>query len=296
MRAFTYCFFLITIFCTLTFCTSSKEVTEEKSDTKRSMPQLAPLTLTPELQAQKYQIKSDHALSLVNEETGMALDATIPKGGLEENALHVQFKAMIDGTVLRFEADIIPMQNVPNRWLGRDDDLTMILRHFPDSLYHGEQHNNQMGQQQVKMLNQREEILDQYFEVQLVNRGKTDTIKLPFWSRFYVDYELHGNWEFSVYPKEGWAANQYKDVPFIQIEIPTMKLQGFDGCNRIFGQVFQSGKRLDFSRLGGTKRFCSDINDLMQILGKVTEYEVQGDELKLIIKPGEELVFRKVGG
>ena len=81
---------------------------------------------------------------------------------------------------------------------------------------------------------------------------------------------------------------------FLELSSKKQSAYGFGGCNRFFGSYESSGESLSFGALGATRMACPEGMDLEQelftALGKVTRYELDGGELRLL--EGDALVAR----
>lgn len=85
------------------------------------------------------------------------------------------------------------------------------------------------------------------------------------------------------------------------IEQPWLKvdggqLQGFGGCNSLFGQVELSGSSLKFPGVASTKKYCESVQDtetaFTRMLGEVDSYKLDKGRLKLM-GAGKELAELK---
>jgi len=85
------------------------------------------------------------------------------------------------------------------------------------------------------------------------------------------------------------------EVPYIRLRSDTARVEGFSGCNSLFGQYERSGSdRLRFERLGSTRRACADSipadheRRFMAALTATRRYAIRGDTLTLL----DEAVLR----
>lgn len=75
---------------------------------------------------------------------------------------------------------------------------------------------------------------------------------------------------------------------YIEINSERTRFAGHTGCNRMFGTVDARGRQMNFSNIGTTKMFCSDVavnsieKDLLRILNKVTGYRLNRNRLELL--------------
>lgn len=87
-----------------------------------------------------------------------------------------------------------------------------------------------------------------------------------------------------------------REQPFLNIDSLGRNVNGFAGCNRIFGSMVLHGDSMSFPGLAATKMYCQESQQLedhfLQALNDTRTFTVQGDELKL--KGTKELaVFRR---
>ncbi|MBS1570730.1 MAG: META domain-containing protein [Bacteroidetes bacterium] len=87
-----------------------------------------------------------------------------------------------------------------------------------------------------------------------------------------------------------------REQPFLNIDSLGANVNGFAGCNRIFGSMVLHGDSMSFPGLAATKMYCQESqqleDQLLQALNNTRTFTIQGDELKL--KGGKELaVFRR---
>lgn len=65
---------------------------------------------------------------------------------------------------------------------------------------------------------------------------------------------LDGNWEVTSIKE----MSSFEAPPNFIINLETMKVAGFSGCNRFFGSVVTEKNELSFHNMGGTKMACPD--------------------------------------
>ncbi len=100
-----------------------------------------------------------------------------------------------------------------------------------------------------------------------------------------VKPELTGSyWKLvEVMGKEIPAEVRFRSEPHLLLE--EGKLQASGGCNRLLGSYdLKNGQRISFSQLTSTRMACPDMtleDQLVDILGKVDNYAIQGDNLSL---------------
>lgn len=65
---------------------------------------------------------------------------------------------------------------------------------------------------------------------------------------------LDGNWEVTSIKK----MSNFETPPNFLINLKTLKVAGFSGCNRFFGSITTEKNDLSFHSMGGTKMACED--------------------------------------
>ncbi len=280
----------------LTAC-SSKQQLDNESDSDSNATNtvfVEPLQLDEKRQQMLYQLNSNHVFSLNNDDVGMALNLDQYQEQRDLNRYTIQFKAQLDGSILRFNSDEVRKERDPKgrvAFVGSDDAHQLIIVHYADSLKEDEVPVGDMAMQQntVDSLS--------YFDVKLVKRGTTDTTHLAFWGYLYTDHRLHGHWVMSeVNGFDEIAPEGYEDkVPHMTIRMDDMTVEGFAGCNRFSGPFRQFGKNIDVSSLAMTKMFCETRTDILSFLDKSVGYRLEGNRLIFEFSAGSEIVFEKQG-
>ena len=87
---------------------------------------------------------------------------------------------------------------------------------------------------------------------------------------------LNGNWEV-ISMKD--VSDVEAPPPSFIINLETMKVAGFSGCNRFFGSITTQDNSLNFHDMGGTKKACPDFT--IENLFITTIPEVKSFEFKL---------------
>ena len=88
-----------------------------------------------------------------------------------------------------------------------------------------------------------------------------------------------------------------QQIPSLQFDAATQRVNGTDGCNRIMGS-YQAGRdTLMLSQMTGTRMACLDTQQTAQsfheALSKVTHYQVFGKTLKLLDRHGNPVLQLK---
>ena len=107
--------------------------------------------------------------------------------------------------------------------------------------------------------------------------------------------DLAGEW---VIVEVNDKAVSGEETPFLGFDVNEGQLYGNTGCNSLmagFGLSKTSGE-LSFDAIGSTKRMCADMateDAILQALGEVRSFTLEGEKLKLNNAKGEELMELK---
>ncbi|MBK8501567.1 MAG: META domain-containing protein [Saprospiraceae bacterium] len=108
---------------------------------------------------------------------------------------------------------------------------------------------------------------------------------------------LHNSWALESISGETLDSENLEKQPQLEINLTDNKLTGNDGCNSFFGEI--SGidhKYIEFSRLGGTKMACRNMelsDRILEGLARVQSYRVASDKLVLYNRNGDEILSYK---
>jgi heat shock protein HslJ len=107
---------------------------------------------------------------------------------------------------------------------------------------------------------------------------------------------LDGNWEVTSIKE----MSNFEAPPNFVINLKTMKIAGFSGCNRFFGSITTKNNNLTFHGMGGTKMACEDFtaeNLFITTIPKVKsfsfkegllQFKSETDEVIMTMKPIEK--------
>lgn len=290
--------FLLSLISIVFLSCKTKQVTENEEyndKTTTGFVFVEPLPNNPQYQQNIMQLNSNHVLTLDNTEMAMALILDQSEHQREENVFLVQFKASIDGSIMRFNSDNVRQErDARNRlmFVGEDDKYRMFIIHYADSLKEDDQSVQQVGDMAM-----RQDASDSlsYFDVKLVKNNTTDTTHLGFWGNFYYDHRLHGHWVLTEVNGFDELTLDIFDsqLPNMTIRLDDMHVEGFAGCNRFFGPFNQIGFKIDMSAYAMTKMFCQDKPDIIAHLQKSIQYRLEGNRLIFDYPMGNEIIFEK---
>ncbi len=87
------------------------------------------------------------------------------------------------------------------------------------------------------------------------------------------------------------------EAPWIVLKREGDQLEGFGGCNSLFGTYAVEGSRIKFIDLGSTKKYCEATQGIetafMQALRTSAEFKLEGGLMKLIANGDELAAFSK---
>lgn len=115
---------------------------------------------------------------------------------------------------------------------------------------------------------------------------------------YSIDYRLFDRWVLeSLEGKELDKTLFRNDLPSMEINSSTKKVNGFSGCNRFNGSIFQERELLRFTQLLSTKMACEqmDFEDkFLKVLQQSTGYKIKNNRLFLTQSDQVVAVFRKI--
>lgn len=104
-----------------------------------------------------------------------------------------------------------------------------------------------------------------------------------------------GKWELVELNGKAVTMPEGKEMPYLNIDSLAENLNGFAGCNRIFGEMHLSGDSIAFPGLAATRMYCIETQDVedafMGALNRARTYSVKDGRLTL--GPGNLAVLRK---
>lgn len=290
--------FLFSLISIVFLSCKTKQVAENGEDNDKTTTDFVfvePLPNNPQYQQNMMQLNSNHVLTLVNSEMGMALNLDQAEHQREDGLFQVQFKAALGENTIRFNSDEIRIDKDSKHrlmFVGEDDQYRMIIIHYADSLKEDDQSVQEVGDMAMR---QDDSDSLSYFDVKLVKNNSTDTTHLGFWGNFYYDHRLHGHWVLTeVNGFDELTIDIFESkLPNMTIRLDEMRVEGFAGCNRFFGPFNQIGFKIDMSTYAMTKMFCEDKPDIIAHLQKSIQYRLEGNRLIFDYPMGNEIVFEK---
>jgi len=103
---------------------------------------------------------------------------------------------------------------------------------------------------------------------------------------------LKGNWEVRSIMDQ----SRFDQAPNFLINLETMKIAGFSGCNRFFGSIKTQGNSLTFYQMGGTRMACPDMtteNLFITTIPKVRSFAFEKNYLEFLSESKEVLMTLK---
>lgn len=115
---------------------------------------------------------------------------------------------------------------------------------------------------------------------------------------YSIDYRLYDHWVLeSLEGKELDRTLFTNDLPSMEINSSTKKVNGFSGCNRFNGSIFQERELLRFTQLLSTKMACNQLSfedSFLNVLQRSTGYKIKNNRLFLTQSDQVVAVFRKI--
>ena len=106
------------------------------------------------------------------------------------------------------------------------------------------------------------------------------------------DITIDGNWEVVSIMDQ----SNFEPAPNFVINLETMKVAGFSGCNRFFGSLTTQENSLTFHAMGGTKMACPDFtteNLFITTMPRVKSFAFKNNSLQLLSKSNEVIMTLK---
>ncbi len=87
------------------------------------------------------------------------------------------------------------------------------------------------------------------------------------------------------------------EAPWVMLTDEGNKLEGFGGCNSLFGEYAVDGDRIKISNLGSTKKYCEATQatetSFMAVLRNSSQFQLEGDLMKLMTEGTEVATLTK---
>lgn len=115
---------------------------------------------------------------------------------------------------------------------------------------------------------------------------------------YHVDYRLHDVWVLEkIQEREVTPEMFIGELPMIEIKSSTKEFNGFGGCNRIRGKLFQEREILRFTDIVSSKMLCDPHNKedfFLKQLESGIGYEIKNNRLYITNPQGVLVVFKKI--
>jgi heat shock protein HslJ len=115
---------------------------------------------------------------------------------------------------------------------------------------------------------------------------------------YHVDYRLHDVWVLEkIQEREVTPEMFIGEIPMIEIKSSTKEFNGFGGCNRIRGKLFQEREILRFIEIESSKMLCDPQNKedfFLKQLQSGIHYEIKNNRLFIENPNGIMVVFKKI--
>ncbi len=115
--------------------------------------------------------------------------------------------------------------------------------------------------------------------------------------QFLFDTQLDGKWNLQQYKADKISEAGFKNgIPFLKFDLVNNKLSGFDGCNNLIGMAEAQGKRIKFSDVAVTKKYCTEnlLQNPFSILNQqLVGYKILNDLLYLYLIDDSVIILKK---
>ena len=105
---------------------------------------------------------------------------------------------------------------------------------------------------------------------------------------------IEGNWKVTSMKD----VTEFEEGPNFLIKLKPMKIAGFSGCNRFFGNIKLDKKnKLKFENMGGTRKMCGNFeveNMFITLISEVEAFKFNKSKLQFLSESGDVLMTMKV--
>jgi len=108
---------------------------------------------------------------------------------------------------------------------------------------------------------------------------------------------LGAKWTLSTVKGGKISMPEGTEMPWVMLTEDGKKLEGFGGCNSLFGEYGIEGDRIKIIDLGSTKKYCEATqateSAFMAVLRATNQFSVEGDVMKLMAEGNEIATLSK---
>ena len=108
---------------------------------------------------------------------------------------------------------------------------------------------------------------------------------------------LDTKWRLTTVKGGKVSVPEVSEMPWVMLLKEGDKMEGFGGCNSLFGDYAVDGDRIKFSNLGSTKKFCEATQAtetaFMAVLRGSSQFQLEGDLMKLMTDGTEVATLTK---
>ena len=105
---------------------------------------------------------------------------------------------------------------------------------------------------------------------------------------------IEGNWKVTSMKD----VTEFEEGPNFLIKLKPMKIAGFSGCNRFFGNIKLDKKnKLKFENMRGTRKMCGNFkveNMFITLISEVEAFKFNKSKLQFLSESGDVLMTMKV--
>ncbi|MCC6840298.1 MAG: META domain-containing protein [Flavobacteriales bacterium] len=103
--------------------------------------------------------------------------------------------------------------------------------------------------------------------------------------------QVPGKWVLATLNGAAVEMPEGKEMPFLSIDSLGVNVNGYAGCNRVFGTMKVWGDSIAFPGLAATRMYCQETQQVedrfLQALNEARTYQVDGS--KLVLFAGKEV-------
>lgn len=135
-------------------------------------------------------------------------------------------------------------------------------------------------------------------EVKMMKKENSKEKNFSGCGEYCIDYRLYDSWVLeSLKGKEINSKQNNRDLPSIEINSSSKRIEGFSGCNRFSGKVFQERELLRFTNIMSTKMACENLSfedKFLKAIQQSTGYKIKNNRLLLTQSNQIIAIFRKI--
>ena len=139
---------------------------------------------------------------------------------------------------------------------------------------------------------------DYKVDINLRKNNQKENVNYSGCGNYIADYRLFDIWLLEELEGKKVTLDDFaKEMPIIEINSSEKKFNGYGGCNRMSGTIFQERELLRFTNITSTKMACGATNlenTFLNALQGSTGYKIKNNRLYLTNPEGMKVIFKKV--